>query len=341
MVGYHGTLLTQTMTFAADEFGAGTAAQGDALAAVRIGGVIAIGLGAVGRPPGAAAHPVRRPAGVHRRDGGRRLGAQPGGAGRHPGRQPGRGARRRCCWPSSPPRRCPPAPRLRAEPAVDDRGARGRRRPVAAADRRPVGPLVAGCSTWSRCCSCRSWPGSAGSSPRAGGSTPAPQRPAGRPLLAPGAGGRDRASCSTCSWPPSRSSATSSCGTSGACRRPSSRCSSSSRRRRRASGSSSAGAWPTPGAGGWSAPPASAVGTVLIAALVHRPGPCHVGVRPGGRHRRRGAGPHAHGLRARAVPHVAAGAGQRLVSTAAMGGSVIGLVAVGRLEERLGSFGGP
>ncbi|HET9610798.1 MAG TPA: MFS transporter [Acidimicrobiales bacterium] len=47
IVGYHGTLLTQTMTFAADEFGAGTAAQGDALAAVRIGGVIAIYLGAV------------------------------------------------------------------------------------------------------------------------------------------------------------------------------------------------------------------------------------------------------------------------------------------------------
>ena len=47
IVGYHGTLLTQTMTFAADEFGAGTAAQGDALAAVRVGGVIAIGLGAL------------------------------------------------------------------------------------------------------------------------------------------------------------------------------------------------------------------------------------------------------------------------------------------------------
>jgi MFS family permease len=47
IVGYHGTLLTQTMTFAADEFGAGTAAQGDALAAVRVGGIIAIGLGAI------------------------------------------------------------------------------------------------------------------------------------------------------------------------------------------------------------------------------------------------------------------------------------------------------
>jgi MFS family permease len=47
IVGYHGTLLTQTMTFAADEFGVGTAAQGDALAAVRIGGVIAVGLGAL------------------------------------------------------------------------------------------------------------------------------------------------------------------------------------------------------------------------------------------------------------------------------------------------------
>jgi MFS family permease len=47
VVGYHGTLLTQTMTFAADEFGAGTAAQGAALAAVRLGGLIAIGLGAL------------------------------------------------------------------------------------------------------------------------------------------------------------------------------------------------------------------------------------------------------------------------------------------------------
>ncbi|HET6950802.1 MAG TPA: MFS transporter [Acidimicrobiales bacterium] len=45
VVGYHGTLLTQTMTFAADEFGAGTGAQGNALAAVRLGGVLAIGLG--------------------------------------------------------------------------------------------------------------------------------------------------------------------------------------------------------------------------------------------------------------------------------------------------------
>ena len=47
IVGYHGTLLTQTMTFAADEFGASTAAQGGAFAAVRIGGVIAVGLGAL------------------------------------------------------------------------------------------------------------------------------------------------------------------------------------------------------------------------------------------------------------------------------------------------------
>jgi MFS family permease len=47
IVGYQGTLLTQTMTFAADEFGAGTEAQGDAFAAVRVGGVIAIALGAL------------------------------------------------------------------------------------------------------------------------------------------------------------------------------------------------------------------------------------------------------------------------------------------------------
>jgi MFS family permease len=37
LTGYLGTLLTQTITFAADEFGTGTAAQGSALAAVRIG----------------------------------------------------------------------------------------------------------------------------------------------------------------------------------------------------------------------------------------------------------------------------------------------------------------
>jgi MFS family permease len=47
IVGYHGTLLTQTMTFAADEFGASTASQGDAFAAVRVGGVLAVGLGAL------------------------------------------------------------------------------------------------------------------------------------------------------------------------------------------------------------------------------------------------------------------------------------------------------
>jgi len=47
VVGYQGTLLTQTMTFAADEFGAGTGAQGNALAAVRLGGILAIALGAM------------------------------------------------------------------------------------------------------------------------------------------------------------------------------------------------------------------------------------------------------------------------------------------------------
>lgn len=47
VVGYHGTLLSRTMTFAADEFGAGSAAQGDALAAARIGGILAVGLGAL------------------------------------------------------------------------------------------------------------------------------------------------------------------------------------------------------------------------------------------------------------------------------------------------------
>jgi MFS family permease len=47
VVGYHGTLLSQTMTFAADEFGAGRSAQGLALSAARIGGVLAIALGAL------------------------------------------------------------------------------------------------------------------------------------------------------------------------------------------------------------------------------------------------------------------------------------------------------
>jgi MFS family permease len=44
-VGYHGTLLGQTMTFAADEFGSSTTAQGAALSAARIGGLLAIALG--------------------------------------------------------------------------------------------------------------------------------------------------------------------------------------------------------------------------------------------------------------------------------------------------------
>lgn len=47
VVGYHGTLLGQTMTFAADEFGASRSAQGVALSAARIGGLLAIALGAL------------------------------------------------------------------------------------------------------------------------------------------------------------------------------------------------------------------------------------------------------------------------------------------------------
>jgi MFS family permease len=47
VVGYHGTLLTQTMSFAADEFGAGTTAQGGAFAAVRAGALLAILLAAL------------------------------------------------------------------------------------------------------------------------------------------------------------------------------------------------------------------------------------------------------------------------------------------------------
>ena len=44
VVGYLGTLLTQTMTFAAEEFGAGTAAQANALTAVRADVVVSVGL---------------------------------------------------------------------------------------------------------------------------------------------------------------------------------------------------------------------------------------------------------------------------------------------------------
>ncbi|HYZ97163.1 MAG TPA: MFS transporter [Acidimicrobiales bacterium] len=47
VAGYHGTLLTQTMSFAADEFGAGTTAQGGAFGAVRVGALLGIVLGAL------------------------------------------------------------------------------------------------------------------------------------------------------------------------------------------------------------------------------------------------------------------------------------------------------
>jgi MFS family permease len=47
VVGYHGTLLSQTMTFAADEFDASRSTQGLALSAARLGGVLAIALGAL------------------------------------------------------------------------------------------------------------------------------------------------------------------------------------------------------------------------------------------------------------------------------------------------------
>jgi MFS family permease len=44
--GYLGTLITQTLTFATDEFGAGERAQGDTFAAVRIGVLLAMGVAA-------------------------------------------------------------------------------------------------------------------------------------------------------------------------------------------------------------------------------------------------------------------------------------------------------
>ena len=46
IVGYHGTLLGQSMTFAADEFGSSTTAQGAALSWARVGGFLALLLGA-------------------------------------------------------------------------------------------------------------------------------------------------------------------------------------------------------------------------------------------------------------------------------------------------------
>src|SRR5699024_6410641 len=42
--GYLGTLITQTITFSAEEFGVGSAAQGNTLAAVRLGVLISAGL---------------------------------------------------------------------------------------------------------------------------------------------------------------------------------------------------------------------------------------------------------------------------------------------------------
>jgi MFS family permease len=46
VVGYHGTLLGQSMTFAADEFGSSTTAQGAALSWARVGGFLVLILGA-------------------------------------------------------------------------------------------------------------------------------------------------------------------------------------------------------------------------------------------------------------------------------------------------------
>ena len=44
LAGYLGTIITQTLTFAADEFGAATSARGNTLAAVRIGVLLSLGL---------------------------------------------------------------------------------------------------------------------------------------------------------------------------------------------------------------------------------------------------------------------------------------------------------
>jgi MFS family permease len=47
VAGYLGTLLSQTMTFAADEFGAGNTAQSVVLSAARVGGLLSVGLTAM------------------------------------------------------------------------------------------------------------------------------------------------------------------------------------------------------------------------------------------------------------------------------------------------------
>ena len=61
VVGYHGTLLSRTMTFAADEFGAGSTAQGDALARRPHRRRARHRPRGAGRPPGPPPDPVASP----------------------------------------------------------------------------------------------------------------------------------------------------------------------------------------------------------------------------------------------------------------------------------------
>ena len=96
VVGYHGTLLTQTMTFAADEFGAGRPPR-VRLAAVRVGGLCWPSRSAPSPTAGAGAGCWWCRCWPHRVHGGRRP-LPTWRAGRHPGRQPGRVAAAACCW---------------------------------------------------------------------------------------------------------------------------------------------------------------------------------------------------------------------------------------------------
>ena len=252
VVGYHGTLLTQTMSFAADEFGAGTTAQGGAFAAVRAGALLAILLAAMADRRGRRRLLVVSLLGCHRVDGARGRGAEPAGPGGHPGREPGLGVGRQRA-PGGHRRRgdAGRSPGVRPQPAVDDRrtgrgdgavgAAGGRRRPAGLADpvRHPAGLRPAGAAVRP-------------AHPREPAlRAPAPHRGSWPVTTTGWRSWRARRSCCSCSPPRNRSSAPSSFGTSGGCRRRRCRCSSSPHPRRRASASWSEGAWPTPGDGGW------------------------------------------------------------------------------------------
>ena len=312
VVGYHGTLLSRTMTFAADEFGAGSAAQGDALAAARIGGVLAVGLGALADRRGRRLILSLALVHLHRRHRGRRLRPRPGDAGGDAGRQPGRLGRRRA--PAGRDRRRGDArrrPGLRPQPAGDDRRPGRGHRAVGPAGRRPRRTRVA-----------RALPGAAGVRAGRHPVRPAdPREPAVRPL--PPATCRWPATIAgSCSWPPRGSCSTSSPA-------PQSQFLNEYLRDERGMSAAMISLFilltSTPASigivvGGRLADTRGrrVVGAVAasVGSRAHRPvvrgrRPGHVGRRAAGRHRRGGHRAGDHGLRTRAVPDVAARPGQR------------------------------